>query len=91
MVRTASITEANAQLSRLIEAVEHGETHHHQRGGRSVAVLRSYPDADMPPQLRAWAGLLIAVAPGASARCRHVRGRIRLAERDHPTRRSHGA
>lgn len=54
MTRTASITEAKAQLSRLIEEVEQGGEIIIQRGGRSVAVLSAYQRDKTPRQLGAW-------------------------------------
>lgn len=56
MTRTASITEAKAQLSRLIEEVEQGGEVIIQRGGRSVAVLRAYERDTRPRQLGGWKG-----------------------------------
>lgn len=56
MTRTASITEAKAQLSRLIEEVEQGGEVIIQRGGRSVAVLRAYERDTTPRQLGGWKG-----------------------------------
>lgn len=56
MTRTASITEAKAQLSRLIEEVERGGEIIIQRGGRSVAVLSAYQLDRTPRQLGGWEG-----------------------------------
>jgi prevent-host-death family protein len=56
MTRTASITEAKAQLSRLIEEVEQGGEVIIQRGGRSVAVLTGYQRETAPRQLGGWKG-----------------------------------
>lgn len=56
MVRTTSVTEAKAQLSRLIEEVEQGGEVIIQRGGRSVAVLRAYERDPTPRRLGAWEG-----------------------------------
>jgi prevent-host-death family protein len=56
VTRTASITEAKAQLSRLIEEVEQGGEIIIQRGGRSVAVLSAYQRDKTPRQLGAWEG-----------------------------------
>lgn len=56
MTRTTSISEAKAQLSRLIEAVEQGDEVIIQRGGRSVAVLTAYQRHKTPRQLGGWEG-----------------------------------
>ena len=56
MTRTASITEAKAHLSRLIEEVEQGGEIIIQRGGRSVAVLTAYQRDRRPRQLGGWKG-----------------------------------
>jgi prevent-host-death family protein len=56
MTRTASITEAKAQLSRLIEEVERGGEIIIQRGGRSVAVLTAYQRDKSLRQLGGWEG-----------------------------------
>lgn len=56
MTRTASITEAKAQLSRLIAEVERGGEIIIQRGGRSVAVLSAYRRDKTPRQLGGWEG-----------------------------------
>lgn len=56
MARTASITEAKAQLSRLVDEVEEGGEVIIQRGGRSVAVLRAYPGDRTPRELGCWEG-----------------------------------
>lgn len=56
MTVTASITEAKAQLSKLVEAAERGETVIIQRGGRSVAVLRGVTHAGERRQLGGWKG-----------------------------------
>ena len=56
MATTASITEAKAQLCRLIEEVEQGGEIIIQRGGRSVAVLTAYQRDTSPRQLGGWEG-----------------------------------
>lgn len=56
MTRTASITEAKAQLSRLIEEVERGGEIIIQRGGRSVALLTGYRPETSPRRLGGWEG-----------------------------------
>ena len=54
--RTVSITEAQAQISRLIEEVEEGGEIIIQRQGRSVAVLKPYERDRTPRQLGGWEG-----------------------------------
>jgi antitoxin (DNA-binding transcriptional repressor) of toxin-antitoxin stability system len=56
MARTVSITEAKAQLSRLLDEVEHDGAFIIRWGGRSVAVLRAYPGHRTPRQLGCWEG-----------------------------------
>lgn len=55
-MRTAGVTEAKAQLSKLLDAVEQGERVVISRGGRPVAELTPYRSDRRPRQLGGWAG-----------------------------------
>lgn len=53
---TAGVTEAKAQLSKLLEAVQRGERVVISRAGKPVAELTVYRGDTRPRQLGGWAG-----------------------------------
>ncbi|MGI8575837.1 MAG: type II toxin-antitoxin system Phd/YefM family antitoxin [Egibacteraceae bacterium] len=53
---TAGVTEAKAQLSKLLEAVQRGERVVISRAGKPVAELTIYRGDVRPCQLGGWAG-----------------------------------
>lgn len=55
-MRTAGVTEAKAQLSQLLDAVQRGERVVISRAGRPVAELTPYQSDTRPRQLGGWAG-----------------------------------
>jgi prevent-host-death family protein len=55
-MRTAGVTEAKAQLSRLLDAVERGERVVISRAGKPVAELTPYRSDARPRALGGWAG-----------------------------------
>ena len=55
-VKIASVTEAKAQLSKLLEEVVRGERVVITRGGRPIAELTPYIRDTQPRQLGAWQG-----------------------------------
>lgn len=55
-MRTAGVTEAKAQLSKLLDAVERGERVVISRGGKPVAELTPYRSDWRARQLGGWAG-----------------------------------
>lgn len=54
MTRVVNISEAKAQLSRLVEDVQHGERVVIGRAGRPVAVLTAYRQDPSPRALGGW-------------------------------------
>lgn len=56
MARIVNISEAKAQLSRLIEEVRQGRRVLIGKSGRPVAVLSAYEDDPEPRTLGGWAG-----------------------------------
>lgn len=56
MSRIINISEAKAQLSRLVERVRAGEEVIIGRAGEPVAVLRRYDRDERPRELGGWAG-----------------------------------
>ena len=55
-MQTKNVTEAKAQLSRLLEAVERGERVAISRAGRPVAELTPYDPGGEPRELGGWRG-----------------------------------
>lgn len=56
VVRIVNISEAKAQLSRLVEEARQGRRVVIGKAGRPVAVLTAYEDDPEPRSLGAWAG-----------------------------------
>lgn len=54
--RMVSVTEAKAQLSRLLDEVQNGERVVIGNAGKPVAVLSAYNQDPAPRRLGAWAG-----------------------------------
>lgn len=56
MSRIVNISEAKAQLSRLVEQARGGERVLIGKAGKPVAVLTAYEESEEPRVLGAWAG-----------------------------------
>ncbi len=56
MSRMVPVTEAKAQLSRLLERVKNGERVVISNAGKPVAVLSAYDPDPQPRQFGGWAG-----------------------------------
>lgn len=56
MARVINITEAKAQLSRLVEEVTRGKRVIIGKAGKPVAVLQAYESDPAPRELGAWKG-----------------------------------
>lgn len=55
-MRTAGVTEAKAQLSKLLDAVERGERVVISRAGKPIAELTAYQGGTAARRLGGWAG-----------------------------------